>query len=67
MDRTGGGGGGDTWIRGRGTGVKGAGGGEEWAGDGGSGGGGRELFGAGLYQNLLYFTDFTLFLCTSTQ
>ena len=51
--------------KGAGDGVKGAGGGEEWAGDGG--GGGRELFGAGLYQNLLYFTDFTLFLCTSTQ
>ena len=71
MDR----GGGDTGIRGRGTGVKGA-------GDGDKGGGGRgkrgrgtgeegawvgKFWGRGLYQNLLYFTDFTLFLCTAMQ
>ena len=37
-------------------------GGGERAGDGGRGGGGREILGTGLYQNLLYFTDFTLFL-----
>ena len=44
---------------GRGMGVKGA-------GNGGRGGGGREILGRGLYQNL-YFTDFTLILCTSMQ
>ena len=41
--------------------------GEEGAGKGGRGGGGREILGQRLYQNLLYFTDFTLFLCTSMQ
>ena len=52
------------WGRGRGKGV----------GDGGRGGGGRwkrgdgrEVLGAGLYKILLYFTDFTLYLCTSMQ
>ena len=68
----GGQGGGGTGIRGAGDGVKGA-------GDGGKGGGGRgkrgwgtgeegagvgNFWGRGLYQNLLYFTDFILFLCT---
>ena len=62
---------GDKW--GAGTGVKGAGDGGEGAGDGerggdgGRGGGVGKFFGRGLYQNLLYFTDFTLFLCTSMQ
>ena len=54
-------GGGDTGIRGgRGTGVKGA-------GTGGEGTGVGNFWGRGLYQNLLYFTDFTLFLCTSMR
>ena len=34
--------------------------GEEGAGVG-------EFLGRGFYQNVLYFTDFTLFLCTSMQ
>ena len=46
-------------------GIKGAGDGGKGGGNMGRGGGGREILGAGLYQNLLYFTDFTLFLCTS--
>ena len=67
MDRVGG----DTVIRGgRGTGVKGAGnggkGGGEWGergrGTGEEGAGVGKFWGRGLYQNLLYFTDFTLFL-----
>ena len=62
MDRWGGG---DTGIRGAGDGGKGM--GEEGAGNRGRGGGGREILGRGLYQNLLYFTDFTLILCTSMQ
>ena len=36
----------------------------------GTGGEGTEVgkfLGRGLYQNLLYFTDFTLFSCTSVQ
>ena len=64
MDR----GGGDTGIRG--TGVKGAGDGDKGdvgKGDGGRGGGVGKFLGWGFYQNLLYFTDFTLFLCTSMQ
>ena len=62
------GGGTDTGIRGgRGTGVKGAGDGGRGGGEWGRGGGVREILGRGLYQNLLYFTDFTLFLCTSMQ
>ena len=40
----------------RGGGVKGTGG--EGVGN---------FLGPGLYQNLLYFTDFTLFLCTSIR
>ena len=61
----GGQGGGDTGIRGggRGTGVKGAGTGEERAGDGDRGGGGREILGAGVYQNSLYFIDFYVLQC----
>ena len=46
-----------------GDGVKGV--GEKGAGDGERGGGGRKILGAGvisIYQNLLYLTDFTLFL-----
>ena len=55
----------------------GGGGGDKGAGNGskggvgrGRGGGGRgervgKFWGRGLYQNLLYFTDSTLFLCTS--
>ena len=31
------------------------------------GAGVRKFWGRVLYQNLLYFTDFTLFLCTSMQ
>ena len=38
---------------GRGTGEEGAGVGKFW--------------GRGLYHNLVYFIDFTLFLCTSMQ
>ena len=58
---------GEAGIRGKGgrDGVKGM--GEEGAGNGGRGGAEREILGRGLYQNLLYFTDFTLFLCTSMQ
>ena len=41
-------------------GIKGAGDGEEGAGKG-------NFWGEGLYQNLLYFTDFTLVLCTLVQ
>ena len=44
------------------------------SGDGGRGGGdgcrrggGREFFGAGVIPKFVYFTDFTLFLCTSMQ
>ena len=55
-------GGGDTGIRGPGDGGKGGGG----RGRGKRGGVGKFL-GRGLYQNLLYFTDFTLYLCTSVQ
>ena len=65
---------GDTGIRGAGDGVKGAedggegaGDGERGAGDGERGGGVGTFLGRELYQNLLYFTDFTLFLCTSMQ
>ena len=50
MAGDGGKGGGGRGKRGRGTGEKGAGVGKFW--------------GRGLYQNLLYFTAFTLFLCT---
>ena len=51
-------GGGDT-----GTGVKGAGNGDKGGrGTGGRGAGVGKFWGRGLYQNLLYFTDFTLFL-----
>ena len=67
--------GGDTGIRGAGDGGKGGGG--RGCGGGGRGKRGREMgedgagvrkfLGRGLYQNLLYFTDFTLFLCTSMQ
>ena len=70
MDR----GDGDTGIRGAEDGDKGGGGGDgdKGGGDGGRGGGERGEEGAGvrkfwgrvLYENLLYFTDFTLFLCT---
>ena len=56
MDR----GGGDTGIRGAGDRGKGDGTGEEGAGVG-------KFWGWELYQNLLYFTDFTLFLCTAMQ
>ena len=35
--------------------------------DGGRGAGVGKFWGRGLYQNLLYFTDFTLFLCTAMQ
>ena len=63
-------GGGGTGIRGAGDGGKGGGGrglrgrgtGEERAGEEGAGVG--KFVGRELYQNLLYFTDFTLFLCT---
>ena len=48
-------GGGGTGIRGAGDGGKG---------DGGEGAGVGKFWGRGLYQNLLYFTDFILFLCT---
>ena len=54
--------------RDKGDGVKGV--GEKGAGDGERGGGGRKILGAGvisIYQNLLYLTDFTLFLWTSMQ
>ena len=51
------------------TGIRGAGDGGKGCGDGGKGGGGTgeegagvgKFWGRGLYQNLLYFTDFTLF------
>ena len=33
----------------------------------GRGAGVGNFLGRGLYQNLLYFTDFTLFLCTSMR
>ena len=64
------GGAGDTGIRGAGTGVKGAGDGgrgKRGRGTGEEGAGVGKFWGRGLYQNLLYFTDFTLFLCTSMQ
>ena len=48
-----------------GTGIKGA--GEEGVGDGERGGGVWKFWGRVLYQNLLHFTDFSLFLCTSMQ
>ena len=48
-----------------GAGIRGM--GVKEAGNGGRGGRGREILGRALYQNLLYFTDFTLFLCTSMQ
>ena len=34
---------------------------------GGEGAGVGNFLGRGLYQNLLYFTDFALFLCTSMR
>ena len=46
-------------------GIKGA--WKERTGDGEEGAGVRKFWGWVLYQNLLYFTDFTLFLCTSMQ
>ena len=69
------GGGGDTGIRGRGTGIKGAGNGDKGGrgrgkrgrGAGEEGAGVRKFWGRVLYENLLYFTDFSLFLCTSMQ
>ena len=36
-------------------------------GDGERGAGVGKYLGRGLYQNVLYFTEFTLFLCTSMQ
>ena len=45
--------------KGAGDGIKGRG--------GGRGDGGTEIWGWVLYQNLLYFIDFTPFLCTSMQ
>ena len=63
-----GGQGGGAGIRGHRAGVKGAGDGGRGAGDGENGAGvGRFLVERGLYKNLLYFTDFTLVLCTSMQ
>ena len=54
--------------RGRGYGDKGGGAGVKGAGDGERLDGERGKRGRGLYQNLLFFTDFTLFfLCTSVQ
>ena len=55
---------------GQGAGIRGdggKGGGGEGAGDGGRGGRVGKFLGRGLYQNVLYFTGFTLFLCTSMQ
>ena len=73
-----GGGSGDTGIRGGGgrwTVVKGAGNedkggggrGKRGRGTGEEGVGVRKFWGRVLYQNLLYFTDFTQFVCTSVQ
>ena len=72
-----GGRGGDTGIRGAGAGDGGKGGGGRGRRGVGRGKRGREtgeegagvgkFLGWGLYQNLLYFTGFTLFLCTSMQ
>ena len=45
----------------RGTGIKGAGDGVKGRGTGEEGAGVGKFWGRGLYQNLLYFTDFTLF------
>ena len=60
--------------RGWGAGIRGGGGGGggKWDGGEGAGNGRRggwigKFWGRGFYQNLLYFTDFTLFLCTSMQ
>ena len=56
------GGGGDTGIRGAGDGDKGGGGrGKRGRGAGEEGAGVRKFWGRVLYENLLYFTDFTLF------
>ena len=52
---------------GKGDGGKGAGDVQEGAGDGEEGAGVGIFWGRGLYKKLLYFTDFTLFLCTSMQ
>ena len=36
--------------------------GEEGAGNGGRGGGGREILGRGLYQNLLFYRFYSIFM-----
>ena len=59
---------GDTGIRGAGNVGKGAGDGvERERGTGKEGAGVGNFLGRKLYQNLLYFTSFTLFLYTSMQ
>ena len=35
---------------------------EERAGDGGRGGGGREIWGAGLYQNVVFYRFYSIFM-----
>ena len=45
--------------------VEGAGAGGRGAGDGGRGTGVGKFWGRGLYQNLLYFTDFYVLQCNS--
>ena len=61
LDRGGDKGGGDG-IKGAGIGDKG--GGRRAGGERGKRGWGTEILGWVFYENLLYFTDFTLFLCT---